>query len=143
VKKTSALAVTALALALALCGSVATAEDQLVLSAQPATKVESGPGASERFILSGAQAQDFSVTIVKRGDRYFWASRENRELLHAVSGIYHLFIDPRGGGYIKVENQSLLSESMRDPGPPVRYLEQVTLGLGTITYWGSTETFSP
>jgi hypothetical protein len=111
--------------------------------AQPSTKVESGPDGTQHFALTTVQAQKFAVTIIRRGDRYFWASRENRELKHVVIGIYHYFIDLQGGGYVKVEDQSLLSESMRDPGPSIRYLEQVTLGLGTLTYWGSAEQFSP
>ena len=74
-----------LVLAHLFSGLAAAAEDQLVLSARPSSKVESGPDATQQFVLTSAQAQEFAVTIIKRGDRYFWA--------HTVSGIYHHFID--------------------------------------------------
>jgi hypothetical protein len=123
--------------------SPAFAEDQLVLSAKPSTKVESGPDASQRSVMSVLQADQFAVAIVKRGDRYFWASRESRELFHTVSGAYHLFIDPKSGGYVKVEDQSALPAALRGGGPAIQYVEQLALGLVTVTYWGSADLFNP
>jgi len=121
----------------------ASAEDGLVLSAVPTAKVESSSDRTERFSLAPAQAQEFAVVIVKRNGRYFWASRENRELLHSRSGVFDLFIEPGGSGYIKVLDQRALPDFLRVPGPAIQYLEQMTLGLATLTYWGEATDFSP
>jgi len=114
---------------------------QVVLDATPTVKVESGEGATSRVLLSGPDRTKNRVTITRRGDRYFWTSREDRELVHHASGAFHHFIQPGGGGYIKVFDTHMLPESMRDPGPRFRYMEHSTLWLGTITYWGTSKEF--
>jgi len=114
---------------------------QIVLDAKPTVKVESGEGATSRFVLSESDRTKAHVTIIRRGGRYFWTSREDRELLHHTSGAFHYFIEPRGGGYIKVFDTNMLPESMRDAGPRFRYMEHLTLWLVTITYWGTSEEF--
>lgn len=114
---------------------------QVVLDAKPTVKVESGDGATARHLLSESDRTKYRVTISRRGGRYSWTSREDRELLHHLSGAFHFFIDPRGGGYIKVFDTHTLPESVRDPGPRFRYMEHLTFWLGTITYWGASEEF--
>lgn len=114
---------------------------QVVLDAKPIVKVESGEGATLRQLLSEPDRTKYRVTIIRRGGRYFWTSREDRELLHHLSGAFHYFIEPRGGGYIKVFDAHTLPESLRDPGPRFRYMEHLTFWLGTITYWGASEEF--
>lgn len=114
---------------------------QVVLDAKPTVKVESGEGATSRELLSEPDRTKYRITIIRRAGRYFWTSREDRELVHHASGAFHYFIEPRGGGYIKVFDTHTLRESMRDPGPRFRYMEHLTLWLGTITYWGATEEF--
>jgi hypothetical protein len=107
---------------------------QLVLNAQPTVKVESGEDATERVFV--AEPEKYRVVITKRDGQHFWASREDRVLVHSVSGAFHNFIPPGGAGYIKVFDTHMLPESMRDPGPRFRYMEHLNLWRGTITYWG-------
>ncbi len=114
---------------------------QTVLSARPTVKVESNAASTQRFQLSDAEQEEFRVVITIRDGRYYWISREGRELIHHRSGAFHYFIDPTGGGFVKVFDTGFLPESLRDPGPRVQYLEHVTLGLETITYWGASEDF--
>jgi len=115
---------------------------QVVLEASPTVRVDSGEGATSRILLSEPDRTKYRVKIIKRGDQYVWASRDDRELVYRLSGAFHFFIEPGGGGYIKVmDTHAALPESMRDPGPRFRYMEYVTLWLGTITYWGASEEF--
>ena len=114
-----------------------------VFDATPTVKVESGEGGTSRLLLSEPDRTKYRVTITRRGSRYFWTSREDRELAHHVSGAFHYFIEPRGGGYIKDFDTHMLPESMRDPGPRFRYMEHLTQWLGTITYWGASDEFRP
>ena len=47
------------------------------------------------------------TTIIKYDQKYLWASREYRELLYAISGVYHTFIEPRTGAFVKVVDASI------------------------------------
>lgn len=71
---------------------------QVVFDAKPTVKVESNQGATSRVLLSEPDRTQYRVAIIRRGGRYFWSSREDRELLHHVSGAFHYFNDPGGGG---------------------------------------------
>jgi hypothetical protein len=115
----------------------------VVLDAKPTVKVESSKDLTKRDLLSNTDQEKYRVRIIKNGTRYLWASRENRELLHELSGAFHLFVDPRGGGYVKVFDNTHLPESLRETGERFQYMEHLTLWLGTITYWGTVDKFDP
>jgi len=91
------------------------------------------------YPLGERQAQ-YGLVIVKRGNSYYWASREMKPLIRTVSGAFHYFTDPNGGGYIKVVDRRLLMEKKN---PRYLYMEQLTLWMQTITYWGTADAFSP
>jgi len=127
--------------ALALSLIAAPAAAQVVLDAKPTVKVESAEGGTARVVLDESARTEYRLTIVQKGQRYFWSSREDRELLHHPSGAFHYFIAPSGAGYIKVFDSHTLPSSLRDAGPRFRYMEHLTHWLGTVTYWGSTDKF--
>ena len=112
---------------------------QTVLSARPTVKVVSEAASTERFQLSDAEQEAVRVVITIRDGRYYWISREGRELIHHRSGAFHYFIDPTGSGYVKVLDTAFLPEFLRDPGPRFQYFEVLSLWLGTTTYWGATD----
>ena len=118
----------------------------VVLDAKPTTKVESDANSTTRSVLSKADQDKYPVRIAKKGNQYIWVSRENAELVHHLSGAVHYFIDPTGGGYVKVLDTFKIPKfpkSTRTPGPRYEYMEHVSLLLGTITYWGATDVFEP
>ena len=115
----------------------------VVLDAKPTVKVESSKDLTKRDLLSNTDQEKYRVRIIKNGTRYLWASRENRELVHQLSGAFHLFVDPSGGGYVKVFDNTHLPESLRETGGRFHYMEHLTLWLGTITYWGTFDKFDP
>ena len=112
------------------------AEGQTVLSATPTSRVSSGDESTERFVLSELEQEEYRVVITARDGRYFWISREGRELSHSASGVFHWFMDLQGGGYVKVLDTHLLPDSLRDPGPRFQYMEHRTFFLGTFTVLG-------
>lgn len=122
---------------------VQTHAEQLVFNAIPLTRVTSSADSTARESLSESESYEYRVLITKEGNNYLWATRENRYLLHTISGVFHLFIDSRGGGYIKILDSDLLPKSLRDQGPRYRYMEHMTMHLGSITYWGAAERFEP
>jgi len=132
-----------LAIGLILIFSAQVCASTLVLNATPEIRVDSGSGATTRKILSESEQNGYRVLIVKDGEQYFWATRENRKLIHRISGAYHYFIDPQGGGYVKVFDTRFLPESMREQGPRFAYYEHLSLGLQTITYWGTADYLNP
>lgn len=127
----------------AVWSPAAYAQDHVVLAGRPTTKVQSDAAESIRSTLSPSESGEFRVEIVKRKGRYFWATREGRELSHSQSGVYHIFREATGPGYIRVVDQAAIPEPMRLPGPRIQYYEHMALGLVTITYWGTSDSFSP
>jgi hypothetical protein len=121
--------------------------DRIVLKAQPATRVIADASNATRTDLSVSEAEQNQILIMERNGRYYWTSRagpgEDRELTHVVSGAYHFFIDVRGGGYVKVVDQRKLSPGFTSTGPDIQYLEHITNGLMTLTYWGNSDRFEP
>ncbi len=120
-----------------LCvGSAHAAEEREVFFALPTVKYEVSVDDSKRTKLSSADSTKNAVRIAKIGAEYIWKTRENRKLIYSYAGYgdFHYFIDPKGGGYVKVE---------RTPDGKVTFLEHVGIGMVTITYFGSAQSFTP
>ena len=115
----------------------------VVLDAKPTTMVVSDANSTTRSVLSKADQDRLRLRIAKKGNQYIWVSRENAELVHRLSGAVHYFIDPTGGGYVKVLDTLKLPKSTNTPGPRYEYMEHVGSLLVTITYWGATDVFEP
>ncbi len=111
--------------------------EQVVFDAQPDSRITSSVDSSTRTVLGKEKRNEFRLLITKVGKDYFWTSREDRPLVYTMSGAFHIFSDLRGAGYIKIFDTLSLPESLREPGPRFQYMEHVTLWLGSITYWGS------
>ena len=130
------------------------AQGQVVLDAVPSTSVVSTAEGSSRQVLPATDREENRVLVAKNGESYLWVTRESRELFYSsplldsvTSGtpIFHYFIDPSGGGYIKVLDQrGVPSDSLlRLEGEDVQFYEHVSQFLTTITYWGVASGFNP
>lgn len=117
----------------------AAAAETVVFSALPSSRVSSTDTSTKREMLTADKQKEYRLVITKRDGKYYWASRENRELYYTLSGVFHIFIDLRGGGYVKIFDRKLL----REAGPNFGYLEHNHLWLDTITYWGDGSAFEP
>ncbi len=129
----------AVLLALALASSV---QAQTLLNATPSVRVDSDQKSTQRTVLTAVDREKARITIVRLDGKYYWATREHRELAYARGGAMHFFTSPDGGGYVKVMDTHFLSASLRAPGPRFRFMEHVTLGMGSITYFGATDSFA-
>lgn len=116
---------------------------QIVINATPKSQVTSSSKETKREVLNNSKQNEFRLLITKQNGKYYWATRDNRELFYTVSGAFHIFIEAGGAGYITVFDQSVLPESMRDPGADIQYKEHIRAFMGDITYWGSAEKFDP
>ena len=61
--------------------------------------------------------------------------------MHQKSGAFDYFIEPGGAGYIKIFDSHYPSADVQAKGPRYRFMEHVSIMLGSITYWGSTDRF--
>jgi hypothetical protein len=125
---------------LMLAWSGATGQETIVFSGYPISKVESGMEATAQTALGETQSNEYRVLIVKRDGKYYWASRENKELMHFQSGIAHWFVS-QSSGYIKIVDPSLLPGN--EGTNQYVYMEHLTLVLDTITYWGIGNALAP
>ena len=117
--------------------------EQIVINALPVSKVTSGSEKTSRELLDESKRSEARLLITRKGKKYVWASRENRPLVHVMSGAFHIFIDHEGSGYVKILDSSFIPDLQRQPGPRFSYMEHFHLHLGTITYWGTAESFAP
>jgi hypothetical protein len=106
----------------------------------PSVKVEVYEGAAQTQAVPSARAREFSVRIVRSGNTYLWASRNNVPLVKQESGAYVTYVATTGAGYVRV-----LSPSMRNAlaaiAPERRekefvYVEHMVNQLGSVTYFG-------
>jgi hypothetical protein len=112
---------------------------QVILDAQPSVRVESSDAGTTHTLLSDAASAGNRATVIKRGERFYWATRENRELQHVRAGAFHYFIASGGAGYIKVFDAQSLPPSQRASERRYQYMEHLTIGLSTITDWGTAD----
>ena len=99
-------------------------DKKLITLGIPVNKVESNQNQTKRYELNENQMKEYQVIISEIDGRFYWESRNQMELIRTTSGIFINYVSPTGSGYIKV---STLDNT---------YIEQINLGLGTITYWG-------
>ena len=102
--------------------------EKVVFEGNPLYKCSSSYDQDIRDKIEGEAQTNHKVIITKDNSGYLWSSREKKYLEHNLSGIYHYFVNPLGSGYIKITK----NEDGR-----YSYMEQMTIGLQTITYWGS------
>lgn len=120
-------------LLLSFLGAQPVAAKTLILSGLPDIQTKSTVEESVRIEMDSVKKKNHRVIIVKDGDEYIWESRERKKLIRSTQGPFTLFIDPTGGGYIKVAP----SEGK------LIYMEHLSQGLSTFTYWGVVEHFEP
>jgi len=107
---------------------------QIVFEGTPLTRNSSSDESTKNEQVAGKTQLDYKLIITKDGGDYIWFSRERKNLIHSKSGVYDYFVNPDGSGYIKIT---------RMVDGKYLYLEHMSLGLQTITYWGIADKFEP
>lgn len=98
----------------------------LIFYGAPSRACSMGGVKAECHDLTGEQREAYRAVIVRDGQRYFWKSREGRELFRTESGIYTQYTEANGNGFVKVQADG-------------SYMEVVHIGLAVIGYWGRAE----
>ena len=113
------------AVVLAASAVFAVAADEVVFEGQPQVRIDSDGHETKKAEFS----KEAVCRVEKHGRHYVWASRDNRRLDRVDAGDFVYYISLEGSGYVKVRQK---------PGPSgsFDYLEQLSTGLTTVTYWG-------
>lgn len=140
--------ISVLCICLSLIVSQASAQREVVLNGLPLFRATCTAGDCKTERLTESQRNEFRVLITRADGEYSWDTRENRALIHRVSGIFHELIAPGGAGYLKVLDQRNLPDPLKllteeFAGAKVLYYEHIHSFFTTITYWGSAEEFNP
>lgn len=121
-------------LIVAVCGftGVVQSEEIEIFRGVPEVKYEVTKETSNRAKIKGDKQKTLEVVITKRGEEFFWKSREDRKLiLSRTSGSpVCYFTDPSGGGSIKVITPSATTSK------DIEYIEQISLLGSSVQYFG-------
>lgn len=112
-----------------LAGTGASAVDT-EFEGTPQTKVEVTLGAASSDVVPKDERAKRRVVITRDGDKYYWASRDNTPLYKLDSGDYVTYVSATGVGYVRVLSPR------KSIGRNVRYMEHLTVQMGSITYFG-------
>jgi hypothetical protein len=94
----------------------------------PLVRVDADGNETRRTELSELAGEKYACRIMRKGRRYVWSSRGDRELIRSNAGDWTYYISPEGSGYVKVLTGAT--------GQQYDYLEHVTGEFKTVTYWG-------
>lgn len=100
---------------------------EVVFVGEPIAKVVMSGEKAYRTALTVSEQSEFQSVIIEKAGRYFWKTREMKELERSESGRFITYFATDGKGYIKVD-----SNASQTTG----YIEHLSLGLNTITYQG-------
>ena len=113
--------------------------EEIVFSGTPIVKIsEAG---LDRVVenIKGERAMDFRCVISKVGEKYYWLTRENKELVKISSGAYDTFVALNGSGYVRIIPKDMKGAASLLGGTEGKfdYVEHLLLGLRSVTYYGN------
>ena len=117
--------------------------EEIVLNANPISKVTSNIESTSREELTTSSSNEFRILITKHGNEYLWSTRNSHKLSLVQSGAFTIFVSDSGSGYIEIFDTSYLPDQDRTSSGRYLYKEHIRHSLRTITYWGVTDNFSP
>ncbi|VAX27471.1 hypothetical protein MNBD_NITROSPIRAE01-2275 [hydrothermal vent metagenome] len=101
----------------------------------PIIQTRSSIEISHNVTLDNNEKMLNQLVIIKDEGKYYWETRDRKELLLHKTKHFDLFIDPSSGGYIKIIQQA--------DGRYV-YMEHTSnKNLKVFTYWGIATTYNP
>jgi hypothetical protein len=109
-----------------------------VFKGQPTVKISEGGVSRVPEQLSYNQAVNFECVISEIGGRYYWASRENKELLRTEGGAFITLVARDGSGAIRIIKPGLKTAAslMSDTEAKFDYVEHLLIGLRSVIYYG-------
>lgn len=125
-------------MALSTLAVASDAQTPTIFRGQPEVRVTTVGARTESARLPALEASNYTAVVSLIQGRYYWASRENVELVRHEAGGFVTFTAVNGAGYIRVIKPSMRASvaTMGDAEKEYQYIEQLTVGLSVITYYG-------
>ncbi len=121
------------------------AEESIVFTGVPEIKISEAGVNRLPETLTKDKATNFKCTITRMDGKYYWASRENVELLPIASGAFITYWAVNGSGYVRFIRPEMRGEVRKmgaiaeDPEARYDYVEHLLLGLESVTYYGKSK----
>lgn len=114
-------------------------ESETIFRGRPAVKVTIAATEQRAEPVKGSDAPNLTCVISRIGEKYYWASRENRPLTGSVAGAFIVFVADGGAGYIKIINPEMKKAAalMGETEEKFDYVEHISFGLGAVAYYGT------
>ena len=90
-------------------------------------------GTNDTAILEEKESKEYLCMISLKSGKYYWSSRDNKEMTKHISGAFVIFAADDGSGYVKL--------LVQPKGLPLDYMEHLHDKLFTVTYWGKSSTY--
>jgi hypothetical protein len=112
-----------------------------VFKGQPTVKISEGGVSRLPQQLSYDQAINLECVISAIDGRYYWASRENKELIRTEGGAFVTFVARNGSGYVRIIKPDLkvTVSLMSDTEATFDYVEHLLIGLRSVIYYGAAQ----
>ena len=112
-------------------------QSEVIFVGSPVRKVSEAGLSRIPEKLSPEKASASLCVISKVGAEYYWTSRNNLRLYRVESGAFITYLAP-GTGYVRIimPDMKVSASLMSETEASFDYIEHMTLGLRTVTYWG-------
>ena len=127
-----------LACVLTMVSGSALAQVTTAFKGRPSIKVSEGGVSRLPESVSRDKSINTECVISRIGEQYYWASRENAEMVRLESGAFVTYVALNGSGYVRVVNPTLKSVAalMSQTEGKFDYVEHLLIGLRSVTYYG-------
>jgi len=121
------------------------AKETVIFMGIPEIKISEGGVSRVPEKLTKDKAIKFKCSITQIGNKYYWTSRENVELIPVSSGAFITYWAVNGSGYVRVVKPEMKEEVKKigamggDPEEKFDYVEHLLLGLKSVTYYGKSK----
>lgn len=107
------------------------AQSRTVFSGLPVVKVSEGGVERVPETLPRDKAVDLTCVISESGGKYYWVTRENKEMVRRTSGAFITYIATDGSGYVRLVDSSAKGAAslMSATEAKFDYVEHLLVGL--------------
>lgn len=95
--------------------------------------------------LTPERAQKLDCVIIKKGDKYFWTSRDNHEVEKNVGGAFITFKRLDRPDYVRIVDPNMKKDAalLDKTSQKFDYVEHITINLTGLTYYGRMVKYQP
>jgi hypothetical protein len=128
-------------LALALAATGVQAQARTVFDGVPSVKISEAGLERLPETLPVEVAINLRCVISEIGGRYYWATRQNKELIRRSAGAFITYSAIDGSGYVRVIDPAFKAAVALVSPTESRfdYVEHLLIGLRSVTYYGKAQ----